>query len=121
MRQIFGRDGNTKIKRLIDDQDQDSDEEQKPRPNLKMFKRDEKATDLLAQSQTVLKKETWEKSIGVINPKKSSSLVLVKKKTPTQSVVSEKSSAPIVSASKATSLGSLGLLGNYSDSDESDS
>jgi hypothetical protein len=117
VRQIFGRDGNTKIKRLIDDQDQDSEEE-KPRASVKMFKRDEKATDLLAQPQPVLKKETWEKSIGVINAKKSSSLVLVKKKPTAQSAAPEKSSVPVASSSKTSSLGSLGLLGSYSDSDE---
>lgn len=116
VRQIFGRDGNTKIKRLIEDPD--SDEEAKPPPSVKMFKRDEKATDILAQAQPTFKKETWEKSIGVISAKKASSLVVVKKKTTPQPVAPEKPSAPLVSASKAASLGSLGLLGNYSDSDE---
>jgi len=112
VRKIFGRDGNTKIKRLIDDHD--SDEELKSHQSVKKIpKRDEKATDLLAQTQPVGKRESWEKSIGVINTKKASLVVVKKKVSP--SIVTAK----IAPQASTSTLGSLGLLGNYSDSDES--
>ena len=121
VRSIFGKDG-TVIKRIIDE-DGDSDDEKRPKKVQKV----DKATDLLTGgNESNKKKESWEKSVGSLGSsgslKKNSLGIVVKKKQETPSRTNTTTSGPSTStASSATKTSSsLGLLGQYSDSDESD-
>ena len=121
VKQVFGKEGGVKIKRILDDE-----EEFLFKPKLPKVDR---ATDLLASSSSsTSKKQVWEKSVGTLNLKKGVQLVVNKKQNdaktkPTTSSTETSSSTEakpaLAPASKplAGSLG-LGLLGNYSDSDD---
>lgn len=118
VRQVFGKEGGVKIKRLIDETEDDlASEVAVTMPKLPKI---EKATDLLTSGPQPIKKAAWEKSVGTLNLKKGS-LVVVKKK-PAQPSGSQAGTSNQTNLEKVEdqpkSLGSLGLLGDYSDSDE---
>ena len=108
---VFGKDiqGVSKVKRIADDHDSDSDDDSKPL--IKVPKVD-KATDLLGKDKPSSSNKSWEKSIGSLTAKPKKNL-LVKPKTSAQSA---KPAAPEIPKPKTNSLG---LLADYSDSDES--
>jgi len=138
---VFGKDGDTKVKRILDDGSSSSSDSDKEESKKKVLKT-EKPTDHLT-SGIVKKpegKESWNKSIGMLGSKKSLGL-LVKKKTPAkptgdagfkkpellapkpkppaESTASPVKSTPAPAAAAAPAaggLGGLGLLGEYSDS-----
>lgn len=144
VKQVFGKEGGVKIKRILDDDQDDDDEEVVPKPKLPKVDR---ATDLLAGSSSTVKKQVWEKSVGTLNLKKGVQLVVKKKpaqngaaetkstppSTETKATASSTETKPATSStetkptlalaskpavgSSSTSLG-LGLLGDYSDSDD---
>ena len=125
VKKVFGIEGGVKIKRLLEDNQNDDLENHigsvtKAKVN--------KVTDFLTDGKTTFaKKEVWEKSVGTLNIKKGS-VVVVKKKSSqnsnietkaTTSSVPNSSTAPSSTILSLPSLG-LGLLGNYSHSEESD-
>ena len=144
VRRIFkaGGEQGESVKRLLDEDD--SEEEDKiPVKTQKV----ERATDLLTGDKPKAKKEVWEKSIGTLGgggAKKNGLGILVKKKAPATATSSVAKplvkSTPAKGASSSTSTvpgpskapapaepskpkataNSLGLVGAYSDSDESD-
>ena len=140
VKQVFGKEGGVKIKRILDQEDDDDEEEQVVGKKLKL-PNGERATDVLTSSlsSTTTKKQAWEKSVGTLNLKKGAALVVKKKSStttnnepkpasstiPTTSTSAPTNSNTTVTAPKpqipvagSSSLGSLGLLGDYSDSDE---
>jgi len=82
VKSVFSKDGDTKVKRIMDDKSSssDSDSEEKAK-RLKV----DKPTDFLTQGiapKPVTEKKVWEKSIGTLGSSKKSGLgVLVKKKS----------------------------------------
>ena len=128
VRQVFGKDGGVKIKRIIDAGD-DDDEVDVDVPKPKVAKV-EKATDILtgsASTSTAASKPVWEKSVGSLNLKKGS--LVIKKKAPevkpalaSASASSSSVTTGSTTSSKPTSASSgllgLGLLGSYSDSED---
>ena len=134
VKQVFGKEGGVKIKRILDQEDDDDEEEQVVGKKLKL-PNSERATDVLTSSlsSTTTKKQAWEKSVGTLNLKKGAALVVKKKSstttnnepkpasstTPTTSTSATPTvSKPQIPVAGSSSLGSLGLLGDYSDSDE---
>lgn len=127
VRQVFGKDGGVKIKRILDDE---VEEEQEVKPKMVKV---EKATNILATSSvaSTANKPVWEKSVGSLNLKKVA-LVVKKKPVAVTAASSAASSSLIVQSAplpsskplstSAVPLG-LGLLGSYSDleSENSDS
>jgi len=140
---VFGKDGDMKVKRILDDgsSSSDSDKEESKKKVLKTEKPTDHLTSGLPKKQE--KKESWNKSIGMLGSKKSSMGILVKKKVPAAEEKSSttasfkkpelvapknknppafvkipaKTEAPSGSNGSASNgLGGLGLLGEYSDS-----
>ena len=117
VKKVFGIEGGVKIKRLLEDNQNDDLENHigsvtKAKVN--------KVTDVITDGKTTFdKKEVWEKSVGTLNTKKGS-LVVVKKKS-TQNTSIETTSSVTAPSSTTLSLPSLELclLGNYSHSEES--
>ena len=114
IKKIFGRHGGEKIKRLADGEDEEDDDSDEEKRRTKKVKT-EKVTDFLVAGN-----KEKEKKFGL---SKSSIGALVKKKIP----ATQKPSTSAVSNDKKTqeepkksAISSLGLLGAYSDSDESD-
>ena len=120
VRQVFGKDGNVRIKRILDDDDKD-DEKEEVKPKISKV---EKATDLLAGPvKSTANKQAWEKSVGSLSLKKGA--LIVKKKPVTEATSSTVSSLSTIAQPKpelptkpSTGMLGLGLLGSYSDSDE---
>ncbi len=128
IKSIFGKEAvsGDSVKRIIDDEEED-DDEQRPSKVQKV----EKATDLLSSGQEKKKdKEVWEKSIGTLGSGKKGLLGgFVKKKQPlVAKKAADRDPAPGSSGQKETPKeepkqpvqSSLGLLGAYSDSDDSE-
>lgn len=136
IKRVFAKEGGGEsVKRILDEGGgSDSDEERKAVKQPKV----EKATDLLSDQKPKAKKEVWEKSVGSLEAKKKGLGIIVRKK-PQQTPPQPKKGGPSSSAAAGSpkkseetkearpesskpppSSSSLGLLGAYSESDESD-
>ncbi len=138
---LFGKDGDVKVKRIVEEDDSDEESERR-RTEIKKFKTS-KPTDLLGENKKPAK-EAWDKSIGTLGAISKNKLgVLVKKKdngikkekddtvvkteivenvtensTKLDNSDRERSSKSLEAAEDVKPTG-LGLLGAYSDSDDS--
>nr|ACO15500.1 Coiled-coil domain-containing protein 94 [Caligus clemensi] len=137
---VFGRTSRDEVvKRIYEEDVRDGNDSNK----IKIPKVG-KVTDFLAPSEYIedkskVKKASWQKSIGSLSSKKGGLGVLVKKKKPEikeepQATVTDIKKVPETalntptsikkeepSSSKNEGLGSLGLIGDYSDSEEDSS
>ena len=129
VKSVFGKDASgSKVKRIVEDDDDSSDED-KPRTKLPKV---EKATDFLGNPiEPKTSNNSWNKSIGslggglkknmLVKPKSSANKppetkpVADTKTCGNQETNDKKESEP-----KKPVASSLGLIANYSDSDESD-
>ena len=128
VKSVFGKDAasGSKVKRIVEDDDGSSDED-KPRTKLPKV---EKATDILGNPiESKTSNNSWNKSIGslggglkknmLVKPKSSAFIkpipVAETKNSVNQDMNDKKESEP-----KKSAASSLGLIANYSDSDESD-
>ena len=129
VKQVFGKEGGVKIKRIIDNADGSDDDDDMQVLKKPKIAKVEQATDFLTESRSLVpKKEVWEKSVGTFNMKKGA-LVVKKKSVPVATATTAATTAPAALSSTvlkpvepkagSSSLGSLGLLGDYSDSEES--
>ena len=129
VKQVFGKEGGVKIKRIIDNADGSDDDDDMQVLKKPKIAKVEQATDFLTESRSLVpKKEVWEKSVGTFNMKKGA-LVVKKKSVPVATCTTAATTAPAALSSTvlkpvepkagSSSLGSLGLLGDYSDSEES--
>jgi hypothetical protein len=126
VKKVFGKEGGVKIKRIIDNEDESDEDSGLYNLSKPKIPKIEQATDFLTDSRLIApKKQVWEKSVGTLSMKKGA-LVVKKKSVPAAAAAATTSAAltstalkPVEPKAGSSSLGSLGLLGDYSDSEES--